>query len=89
METTKHILARMSQRGISMGLLEKVLEFGDVECGEKIVLNKKLGLRILKELDRLRKDILKIVDKGGITLVVDGGVLITAYNVDSFKRGKF
>ena len=44
--------------------------------------------RVLKNLNTLRKHILKIEDKGGITLVMVDGVSITTYNTDSFKRVK-
>jgi len=41
---------------------------------------------VLKNLNTLRKYILKIEDKGGITLVMVDGVSITTYNTNSFKR---
>ncbi len=41
---------------------------------------------VLKNLNVLRKYILKIEDKGGITLVMVDGVSITTYNTDSFKK---
>lgn len=85
--TTRHILARMSQRGITGALVARVLEFGDCNGDDKIILNRKLGQKILSELDKLRTEILKIIDKGGVTLVVEGNALITAYNTNSYKRG--
>lgn len=41
---------------------------------------------VLKNLNLLRKYILKIGDKGGITLVMVDGVSITTYNTNSFKK---
>ena len=41
---------------------------------------------VLKNLNSLRKHILKIEDKGGITLVMVDGISITTYNTNSFKR---
>jgi len=41
---------------------------------------------VLKNLNNLRKYVLKIEDKGGITLVMVDGISITAYNTNSFKR---
>ena len=41
---------------------------------------------VLKNLNILRKYVLKIEDKGGITLVMVDGVSITTYNTNSFKR---
>jgi hypothetical protein len=34
----------------------------------------------------MRKELLKIMDKGGITVVVNDDTLITAYNTNSYKR---
>lgn len=47
---------------------------------------KKRDKNVLKNLNNLRKHILKIEDKGGITLVMVDGISITAYNTNSFKR---
>jgi hypothetical protein len=47
MKTSKHALARMSQRGITKNILETVLKFG--ECD-------------------------------------NGGVIVTTYNVNSYRR---
>lgn len=41
---------------------------------------------ILNELQKSRRIALKILDKGGITVVLDGEDLITTYNINSFKR---
>ena len=41
---------------------------------------------VLKNLNSLRKYILKIEDKGGVTLVMVDGVYITTYNTNSYKR---
>lgn len=87
MKTTNHVLARMSQRGITKRILEMVFEFGDCDNGDKIILNRKTGQKVLAEIDQLRKDLLKLIDKGGVVLVTDGGSLITTYNVESYKRG--
>ena len=40
----------------------------------------------LNELQKSRRIALKILDKGGITVVLDGEDLITTYNRNSFKR---
>ena len=41
---------------------------------------------VLKNLNTLRKHVLKIEDKGGITLVMVDGISITTYNTNSFKH---
>jgi len=85
MITTNHILARMSQRGISKKLLGLVYEYGK-EKGDKLVLNKKTTQMVIKEIDSMRKELLRIMDKGGVTVVLDNDTLITAYNTNSYKR---
>ena len=85
MLTTKHCQVRMSQRGLPKKLVELVLEFGNGR-GDKLILNKKTTQKVINELDKTRKELLRIMDKGGITIVVDNDSLITAYNTNSYKR---
>ena len=85
MLTTKHCQDRMSQRGLPKKLVELVLEFGD-GSGDKLILNKKTTQKVINELDKIRKELLRIMDKGGITVAVDNNSLVTAYNTNSYKR---
>ena len=85
MITTSHILARMSQRGIPKKLLELVYEYGK-EKDNKLILNRKTTQMLIEEIDSMRKELLRIIDKGGVTLVVDNDTLITTYNTKSTKR---
>jgi hypothetical protein len=105
MRYTKHIKEKMSQRGISKDLLEIVLIYGTVKQ-DKVILNKKRCLKILRKIDNYNKKIkrvgnqihkknlsisrsiiLKILDKGGLTLVIVGETLITTYNTNiRFKK---
>ncbi len=85
MITTNHVLARMSQRGISKKLIDLVYEYGK-EKGDKLILNKKTTQMAIKEIDSMRKELLRIMDKGGVTVVLDNDTLITAYNTNSYKR---
>lgn len=85
MVTTQHSLTRMSQRGLPKRLIDLVCEFGK-EQGDKFILNKKSTQKMINELDSMRKELLKIMDKGGITVVVNDDTLITAYNTNSYKR---
>lgn len=50
MNTTRHLLARMSQRAISMSELDITLAFGEVR-GDKVVLNKKRIKELLAEFE--------------------------------------
>jgi len=75
----------MSQRGLPKRLIELVLEFGK-DSGDKLILNKKATQKVINEIDMMRKELLRIIDKGGVTVVVDNDTLITAYNTNSYKR---
>ncbi|BBG91783.1 DUF4258 domain-containing protein [Aeromonas caviae] len=79
MERTHHIKQRMTQRGISKRMVELVLNYGYVEH-DKYVLRPKDAERIVAELQEDLRDMKKILDKGGVAVVVDGETLITTYN---------
>ena len=85
MVTTKHCQARMAQRGVPKRLLDLVLEFGK-DSGDKLILNKKATQKVIDEIDTMRKELLKIMDKGGVTVVIDNEAMITAYNTNSYRR---
>ena len=85
MVTTKHCHARMSQRGLPKKLLNLVLEFGK-DKGDKLILNRKDTQKVIDEIDMIRKELLRIMDKGGVTVVLNNNSLITAYNTNSYKR---
>ncbi|MCT6701377.1 hypothetical protein [Rheinheimera sp. 4Y26] len=87
MAHTRHIQKRMSQRGITTGLVNLVSQFG-VEHGDKLILNKKNTEALLKALENMKKDLLDIHKKGGIVVVECGDTLITTYALDSFSRKK-
>jgi len=84
-KTTKHSLARMSQRGLPKKLVDLAFEFGK-EQGDRLILNRKATQKLINEIDRMRQELLKIMDKGGVTVVVDSDTLITAYNTNSYRR---
>jgi len=75
----------MSQRGLPIRLINLVLEYGN-DNGDKLILNKKTTQKIIDEIDIKRKDLIKVMDKGGITIVVDNDLLVTAYNTNRHKR---
>lgn len=85
MITTKHCQAKISQRGLPKKLLDLVLEFGK-DKGDKLILNKKATQKVIDEIDTIRKELLRIMDKGGVSVVLDNESLITAYNTNSYKR---
>lgn len=90
LKKTYHAEVRMNQRGITEEMMDLTLDFGDL-CGDKVITNRKNLKSILGELDmhihqlqKLRKTALKLMDKGGISIVIDNGNLITTYNTDSY-----
>lgn len=87
MSRTRHIGVRCSQRGVRQELLETVKTFGQtLGNGEKCVLNRKGAQLVLTELDKLRKELLEILAKGGLIVVSSEERDITVYAVDSYKR---
>lgn len=82
MQHTRHIKQRMSQRGISQDMVNLVLTHGVID-GDKYVVGRKEALQRLRELDSERRVLTKILDKGGVEVVTDGGSLITTYNRNS------
>ena len=87
MLSTKHFKSRMSQRGISKKVIDLVLDFGKDE-GDKLFLDKKETQRIIYQIDNLRNILLKVMDKGGVAVVVEDETLITTYNLDKKNRNK-
>jgi len=79
MYETFHINKRLRQRGITNRMIELTLEFGEVQA-DKIRLGTRRIKKLLRTHKELKKDLLKILDKGGLVVVSSGATLITAYN---------
>ena len=56
--------------------------------GDKLFLDKKETQRIIYQIDNLRNTLLKVMDKGGVAVVVEDETLITTYNLDKKHRNK-
>lgn len=83
--TTRHMQARMSQRGIPGDLVDLVRQYGRDEQ-DTVVLDRN-GLReLLDSVRSLQRVVLKALDKGGVVVVEADGALITTYNRDNFDR---
>lgn len=87
MSKTRHIHKRMSQRAVTEQMLDLVKQYGEIE-GDKTVLCRKNIDMLLKEVQRLGKQLQKVRGKGGLVLVESGGVEITTYALDSYDRKK-
>ena len=85
MSKTRHIEQRMSQRGIKQSMIDLVLNFG-IAQGDKVVLNRKAIDCVLNELEKLKKDALKMREKGGLVVVEVDDCLLTTYALNSYKR---
>jgi len=81
---TKHFQSRMSQRGLPKKIIDLVLEFGK-DKGDKLILNRKETQKLIDEVDNFKRDLLKVMDKGGVTVVLDNESLVTTYNLDRNK----
>ena len=79
MYETLHINQRARQRGITNRMIELTLEYGVVQA-DKIKLGTKRIKKLLRTHKHIKADLLKIMDKGGLVVVVSGAAMITAYN---------
>jgi hypothetical protein len=75
---TRHMDARMNQRGIPRALVELVLSYGRWD-GDACKLGRKDLSELKDEVEQLRSIVLKALDKGGLAVVESGGALITTY----------
>jgi hypothetical protein len=80
---TKHMQARMSQRGIPGELVDLVRQYGR-DDRDRLVLNRKDLHGLLGKVRDLERVVMKALDKGGVVVVEADGALLTTYNADSF-----
>ncbi len=85
MSKTKHFGARMNQRAIQQTLIDLTLEYG-VDQGDKTVLNRKALSSLLDQLEKLKSETQRAIQKGGVAVVESDGKLITAYSLNSYRR---
>lgn len=81
MNTTKHLMDRMNQRGISAKMIELALAYG-INKDDKVILDRKNISKLIKEIDSYRKDLLKIMDKDGLVVVAVNNRLLTTYAIN-------
>jgi ribosomal protein S8 len=87
MQSTVHLGTRMNQRGISLAMVNLVLEYGEIQQ-DKAVLGRKAAEQLLARMQREMKELKKIVDKGGVVVVSANDAIITTYNYKqrAFKK---
>jgi len=91
---TQHMMTRMQQRSLPQETIDIILNFGEWnERGDRLTLSRRelddllqQKRRELKELGREVKEIERLHRRRGGTVVLDGEVLITAY--DKSKRNR-
>ncbi|RLA78381.1 MAG: hypothetical protein DRG78_15255 [Epsilonproteobacteria bacterium] len=78
---TRHSLERMNNRGISKEMIMLTIQYGE-NIKDKIILNCKIIKNILTKVNvEMKSKLLKLLDKGGITVVMaDDASIITVYN---------
>ena len=79
MNLTKHMTQRMNQRGINKIMVEAALDFGTPHK-DRYSLGRKEAQAAIAQLQGMLKVLTKVADKGGITVVVENGTYITAWN---------
>lgn len=82
MTITNHFSNRMNQRGITWAMVNLVLEYGE-DFQDKIILTKKRLKKLVKRHTSDRKNLMKLLDKGGCTVVLAEGYFVTTYNCNS------
>ena len=75
----------MNQRGITQRMVDIVSDYG-ISVNDKLILDQKNIDELLGGMDSLRKDLLKMKEKGGLVVVENNDMLITTYRVDSYNR---
>lgn len=87
MARTRHFQQRMSQRGMTLDIVDLAQQFGDIHQDKRFLSRKGLQQLIAsaRQIERAAK---KALDKGGVVVVEDNGALITTYRFDSYDRKK-
>jgi len=88
---TQHFLQRAHNRGITNMELQLVRMYG-YQKNDCIILDKKQTRDMLDEVNKLRKVLINIYEKGGISMVVRNNSLITTYPINrriNKKKAKY
>ena len=85
MAKTRHFHKRMGQRGVTQCMVDLVDKYG-IEHDDKISLDRSNIDELLQGIDKFRKKLVNLRDKGGLVVIEANGDLITTYRPDSFNR---
>lgn len=81
MQLTTHARQRMSQRGIPQRLVAFALRHGRLD-GDKHVFDRREARRLIESLQEELRLAKRLHDKGGVTVVTEGELIVTCYNRD-------
>jgi hypothetical protein len=81
MGKTRHIQARMTQRGIREELVHLTMKFGFEHHDGKVVLNRKGAQELIAELEKIKRAAQKVFETGGLVVVAQGEALVTTYRL--------
>lgn len=80
MKISCHLSKRMTQRNISLEIINMALSLGsDSDNGERLILDEKTISMALKATEDIKKTLIKIKEKKGVSLVLDKDSLITSF----------
>ena len=80
MKYTQHFVKQAHNRGITSTMITLVELFG-YEYGDRMLLDRKQTQELLLEVNVLRKQLIKLCEKGGIALVRKNGQVITGFPI--------
>ena len=83
---TRHIQQRMSQRCITKEMIDIAMNFGKVK-GDRVIFNRKGIDALLTELEKMKKNALKMRERGGVVVVNVDNFELTTYALNSYRRG--
>lgn len=83
---TRHIAARMTQRGIRRDVVTLAMQFGESDPNGRVVLGRKALRYLMDELKQLLRTAQKAAECGGVVVVAEGDVLLTAYRLERTKK---
>ena len=81
MSKTKHMKARMSQRGINEEMVNFVMQYAEEVEGDKWIVTRKASAAIVELAERLKRLALRAAQSGGLVVVVRGDTQITTYRL--------
>lgn len=85
MKFSRHARIRMSQRGIPDWMVHFVRAHGEVE-GDEVRLDRRGAMALLEHADEMRRQALKVLDKGGVAVIEQGDHVVTTYNITERRK---